>query len=650
MKTIHQTWFWVGLLAALCACAQQSPAQPPAQKSPQEMLGAAVGKIAALIEPAPGSPAQTFCATVKIVQANGVGKGLAGHSIEVALQAPDHFKLTAEVEGRPLVVCRDGQRMWINAPAKKFGLLGSPDVPRFSATPDQKDGTQLPPLKLPLPKDQLLLFPLLLQVESLPEETLDNVRCRVLRATPQLQTIETFKIPKLEVKVWLRETDSLPARLCVANDKGLDLVLEFQNIQLGEAWPAERWKLSAEGGAKVETVALSHLTRFVPTALSLLNLKVPTLGPAKGERKVLATEGKGRLEDHDGTKVLFLKGTPEEMGQQHGSLMRKQVKDLVNKMFYGIGVGSSFEKGRWFIGEIEEAQRRVMPFVDQRYLQEMDAIAAATGNDKEEIRLANFFPELFHCSGFAVFGSATVDGRMYHGRILDYLKGVGLEPNAVVVVRQPDYGHAWVNISYAGFVGSVTAMNAKHISIGEMGGRGEGNWDGKPMAQLLREVMEKAGTLDEAVEIMRKGPRTCEYYYVIADGNTKRAVGIAATSATFEVVQPGQSHPRLPHAIKDAVLMSAGDRYEELARRVQAQHGKLDAEAARRLMDRPVAMTSNIHSVLFGPDTLDFWVANADSQNVASHTRYTHYSLDELLKSEPPKPVAAAGAQPGAQK
>jgi len=25
-----------------------------------------------------------------------------------------------------------------------------------------------------------------------------------------------------------------------------------------------------------------------------------------------------------------------------------------------------------------------------------------------------------------------------------------------------------VNISYAGFVGSVTAMNAKHISIGEM--------------------------------------------------------------------------------------------------------------------------------------------------------------------------------------
>jgi len=35
---------------------------------------------------------------------------------------------------------------------------------------------------------------------------------------------------------------------------------------------------------------------------------------------------------------------------------------------------------------------------------------------------------------------------------------------------------------------------------------------------------------------------------------------------------------------------------------------------------------------LFAPDTLEFWVANADAKNVASHTRYTHYDLKELLK------------------
>ena len=90
--------------------------------------------------------------------------------------------------------------------------------------------------------------------------------------------------------------------------------------------------------------------------------------------------------------------------------------------------------------------------------------------------------------------------------------------------------------------------------------------------------------------------------------------------------------------MRDTVLLSAGDRYTELARRVEAGFGKFTADSARELMTRRVCMTSIIHSVLFAPDTLDFWVANADSKNVASATRYTHYNLEEscLRKSVTP--------------
>jgi hypothetical protein len=309
----------------------------------------------------------------------------------------------------------------------------------------------------------------------------------------------------------------------------------------------------------------------------------------------------------------------------------------VDHILFGVGVGSSFDKGQWVFGEIEAAQQRLNPFMDERYLREMDSLASAAGLPREEVRLANFFPELFHCSGFALFGKATVDGRLYHGRILDYLRGLGLEQSAVVMVLQPDRGNAWVNVGYAGFIGSVTAMNEKHVAMGEMGGRGQGHWDGKPMAELVREVMEQANTLDEAVDIMRKGPRTCEYYYVISDAKSNRAVGIAATADKFETIWPGKSHPLLPHPVKDVVLMSAGDRYEELARRVQANYGKLDAAGARDLMTRPVCMTSNLHSALFEPETLDFWVANADSKSPAAHCRYTHYNLAELLQPDKPQ-------------
>jgi outer membrane lipoprotein-sorting protein len=588
-----------------------------------------------LVEPAPGSELQTFSTRIEITKADGLPKELSGQSAALAFQAPDRLTLSAEYKGKSYAAGRDQQEVWIHVPEKKFGVMGQPGQPRFATAPEKKDSTQLGPLKLPLPKEQMALLPLLMKIEAQLEEEVGTVRCHVLNVTPKPEAIEALKIPGGTLKLWLRDSDDLPVRLGYSDGKGVNVEVQLRDIQFSAPWPAQRWKIPARAGDKIETTALGHMTRFASVVVSGLNQKIPQLGPATGERRVVAASGKGRLELHDATRVVFLEGTPEEMGAQHGALLKKEIKDLVNRILYGVGVGSSFTKGRWFFGEIEEAQSRIHPFIDPRYLAEMDAIALATGHEKEEIRLANFFPELFHCSGFALFGDATVGGKMYHGRILDYLRGMGLEQNAVVIVSKPDQGNAWVNVSYAGFIGSVTAMNEKHVAIGEMGGRGEGNWDGKPMAQLVREVMEKASTLDEAVAIMRKGPRTCEYYYVISDAKTKSAVGIAATPATFEVVKAGEAHPRLPHAIKDAVLMSAGDRYEELAKRVQASHGKFTADTARDLMTRPVCMNSNIHSVLFDPETLDFWVANADSKNPASHTRYTKYNLAELLKVRP---------------
>lgn len=617
------------------------PAQQPVTNSPAKLLTGAMMRVAQIFE-APNSPtSRTFTATLKVLKADGLPKEFLGREVTLAFQAPDHLRLATKWDGQEIVVGRGQQELWVHVPAKKFGIVGSPDVAPFTAAPERKDSAPLGPIKLPVGSDQLVMLPVLLRTEALPNETVGGVPCRVFKATPTPEAIDAFNVPKATIQFAVRESDLLPLRVSYREGK-TDVLVEIVNPQFEAAWPAVRWKLKPGTGDKIETVASSHLTRFLSVAVGMLmSEKIPVLGPATGERRVLAREGNGRLELIDGTRVLFLKGTPEEMGRQHGTLMKKEVRHLVDQMLYGVGVGSSFDKGSWFFGELESAQKRVAPFTDERYFREMDALASAAGLPREEVRIANFFPELFHCSGFALFGKATVGGKLYHGRILDYLRGMGLEQNATVIVFQPDQGNAWVNVGYAGFVGSVTAMNEKHVAIGEMGGRGEGNWDGKPMAQLVREVMEKASKLEEAVAIMRKGPRTCEYYYVISDAKTKRAVGIAATPDKFETIWPGESHKLLPHGTPDTVLLSAGDRYEELAQRVKAGYGKFDAQGARDLMKRPVCMTSNIHSVLFEPETLDFWVANADSENPAAHTRYTHYNLGELLQPEK-APQAAA--------
>ena len=592
------------------------------------------------LNPPSDAAAKTIELDLEVVEAAGVPKEFIGKKISILFRAPEHLKITAHVMDTDVIIGRRGpDEIWFYVPSKKFGLIGSPETPRFAADPDSATHPKLDKIGLPVDQSQIALLLGLLKIET-KEDTLDGEPVQVLavQATPEAQ--QAFQLPGLRVGITTPTDDLLPRRLSVDDGAGMKLVFDVIHAETTESDDKD-WQIPAKPGDTIQKVALAHLANFASSFVATLTDKVPALGPVDGAKKILATEGAGRLEQREGTRVLFLKGTPEEMGRQHGVLMKKEVHHLVDRILYGVGVGSSFEKGAWFFGEIEAAQKRLQPFINERYLREMDAMAQAAGLHPQEIRLANVFPELFHCSGFAIHGSATADGQMYHGRILDYLKGMGLEQNAVVIVTQPDKGNAWVNCGYAGFVGSVTAMNEKHLAIGEMGGRGEGNWDGKPMAELLREVMENCDTIEQAIEVFKKGPRTCEYYYVISDAKSMKACGLACTPEKVEVIWSGESHPQLPHAVKDAVLMSAGDRYEELARRVQAQHGKLTADSARELMTSPVCMSSNIQSVLFAPKGLDFWVANADGQNVASHTRYTKYNLGELIKSAVPTGNAA---------
>ncbi len=633
--------FFVILLLWVCLATQGAEPATNANES-MRLFSGALTRLVNIVSPPTNQPPRTFTTTLKLTKAGGIPKELLGQQLSLAFQAPDHLRLEAAWEGKPYAFGRDGQELWVHVPAKHFGLIGSTNVPRFSAVPDSKDATLLGPLRVPIPPEQILVLPFLVDLQLLPNENVGPTECRVIKAVPKPEAVQGFGLPKATLQFWIREHDQLPLKIAYRDGQQADVEVELADPQVIEPWPDAKWRLQKNDGDKIQSVARSHLTRFLAVAYSKLNERIPSLGPVNGERRLVAREGKGRLEMRDGTRVLFLEGSPEEMGRQQGSLLKKEVRDLVDHILYGVGVGSSILEGRWFFGTIEEAQNRLTPFMSERCFREMDSLADASGLNRQEIRLSNFFPELFHCSGFALFGKATKSGQMYHGRVLDYMRGMGLEKNAVIMVVKPDRGHAWVNVSYAGFLGSVTAMNEKQIAIGEMGGRGEGNWDGKPMAQLVREVMENAATLDEAVEIMRKGPRTCQYYYVISHAKSKKAIGIAATPDKFETIRPNQAHPLLPHAIPDAVLMSAGDRYEELARRVQEGFGKFDDQSARDLMRRPVAMASNLHCALFAPDTLDFWVANADSKNVAAHTRYTHYNLRELLQPE----AASNGSKP----
>lgn len=383
------------------------------------------------------------------------------------------------------------------------------------------------------------------------------------------------------------------------------------------------------------------LALFLGLGFVLSGVEVQAAGKilAGGPSKTIGRCGEGWLETINGYKVLHLKGTPYEMGYQHGALLKDSIKENLEYMIkvrgdkpFATALGVKIKPAS-LIRMIIRIQEKHVP---KKYFAEMQGMAEASGLDEELIQLGNFIPELFHCSGFAVMNSATKDGTLYHGRVLDYAIDWKLQEHAVIIVAEPEGGIPFVNVTYAGFLGSVTGMNAQQISIGEMGGGGYGHWNGVPMALLVREVLSSAKTLDEAIAVFRDNPRTCQYFYVVADAKSNKAVGMEASWDRLSIVKAGTKHPLLPKPVKDCALLSAGSRYDELVKRAKSGHGKIDVRTALELMDRPVAMKSNLHNVLFEPKSTRFWVANASRDKQPAATQpYYQFQLTELLKRRP---------------
>jgi hypothetical protein len=353
--------------------------------------------------------------------------------------------------------------------------------------------------------------------------------------------------------------------------------------------------------------------------------------PVPREPDTVRHEGNGSLEIKDGRRVLRVKGKAYDIGFQHGRLLAASAKRLCERVLYGVGFYYSLEKGRWFLHEAAKLVERQRPYIAPEYFEEMRGLADGAGIPVAVVQAANIFPEFFHCSGAAVFGKAVKGGTLYHARVLDYMTDVGLQDEAVLMAIEREGARRIVNVSYAGFIGSVTGMNDRQVAIGEMGGGGEGNWDGTPMSQLLRGALENCDTLEQVLDYMANRPRTCEYYYVVSDGKSRTARGVAATPERFEVVRPGQAVALLPEPVEDAVLLSAGDRYKLLVKRTRDAHGRIGFEEFKQIVSRPVAMRSNLHNVIFEPPALTTWVANADRHGPACDQPYAKYTWAELF-------------------
>lgn len=337
-------------------------------------------------------------------------------------------------------------------------------------------------------------------------------------------------------------------------------------------------------------------------------------------------------------KILQLKGTPYEIGFQHGTLLKDEIALNIERF---IDVKVKNQEALQVIPAFLEALPLVIEHIPPRFVEEMQGVAAGSEQPYKKILLLNLFPEMFHCSGITVKGNATKHGSLYHVRVLDYDMGKHIQNTAVLMIVEPENGIPFANVTYAGFIGSVTGMNSQKIALGEIGGKIYGPWNGMPMAFLLREILESASSLDDVKTILETTQRSCDYYYIFSDGKAEDSFAVYATAEELRYFNPGTSFTTPATAFlpaisieqpEESILLTAVENYPELLRRLHNIYGQITVSELQQLIKRPIAREGNLHNAIFSPATLEVWISHAGPHDEpACDQPYEYFNLAEYF-------------------
>ncbi|MCX5757605.1 MAG: C45 family autoproteolytic acyltransferase/hydrolase, partial [Candidatus Hydrogenedentes bacterium] len=432
-------------------------------------------------------------------------------------------------------------------------------------------------------------------------------------------------------------------------------------------------------------------------------------------------EGAGKLYRVADQWLVVMEGTPSEMGFQHGRLLAKPIRHIIKegymlKAFYSRGYTKEYidaqsermekhfppeyiEEMRGLVKGLEAAGVQDIVYEDIRTAVTQAELAHHRPNEPPELKRPDTSPPPQQCSNFAVWGKWTKDGRLLHGRNLDWNIADGAQENALILVWRPVNGVPFMMLGWTGGIGSVSGMNAKGITIGEMTSvSSEESFDGLPLMLIMRRALETAGTLDEAVAVIQKGPRTTGWNFVIGDGKipSARALEVDAVDCGgFGPMDPKETEETGHWAMEDAVrrtnhpigmsqlrklairfgaqfgidpdnikaaipllkLQNTWQRYDWLGKQIMARPGQMDVtEAVQLLANKPVGGkdTKTLHSFVFDPSrkTAYVAVAAANPPVPAPLTQFVKIDLTEWFKERmsSPEPAKTPERKPKSKK
>jgi hypothetical protein len=250
---------------------------------------------------------------------------------------------------------------------------------------------------------------------------------------------------------------------------------------------------------------------------SLVLCLVARVGLAKEPSPYLPGQhGGGELRFVENLPIATVSGSPEEMGEQLGSLLKKPIAELIgyqDQFARGLGLGQSATHLRNGLARLAGAMSATFPDSQRR---ELAAIAKSAGVDGNLLSLGNIMYEVSQfpaCSTIGVEPSRSTTGGTLLGRNLDFPTFGFLDKYGLVVIYRPKDKHAFISVTFPGFVGVASGMNEPGLCVAQLEVNRSAEpaprlqFGGTPVSMCFRRLLEECATIDEAEKLLRDQKR-----------------------------------------------------------------------------------------------------------------------------------------------
>ncbi|PZD76836.1 C45 family peptidase [Mesonia sp. K7] len=145
---------------------------------------------------------------------------------------------------------------------------------------------------------------------------------------------------------------------------------------------------------------------------------------------------------------------------------------------------------------------------------------------------------LVGCTSFAVWGDKSYDGNLLLGRNFDFYAGDDFAEEKIVAFINPDTGNKFTMLTWPGFIGVVSGMNEKGITVTINAGKSKIPWSAKtPIALVTREILQYANSIEEAIEIAKNKEVFVSEAIMVGSAKENKAVLIELSPKNFGVYE-----------------------------------------------------------------------------------------------------------------